>query len=103
VGVERRAGVRLVSPEIFGYSVGPHSWKKYLHPAEQRLWFAERQGSTFRILNDQTRPARPFAFLGVRACELSAIEIQDRVLTGNQYRDPIYDERRSSVFVVAVQ
>jgi len=27
---------------LFGYVVGPQSWKKYLHPAEVRLWSAER-------------------------------------------------------------
>src|SRR5271169_1350454 len=40
---------------LFGYVVGPQSWKKYLHPAEVRLWSAERQGGTFRILNNETR------------------------------------------------
>ncbi len=29
---------------LFGYVVGPQSWKKYLHPAEVRLCSAERQG-----------------------------------------------------------
>ena len=29
---------------FFGYAVGPQSWKNYLHPADVRLWSAERQG-----------------------------------------------------------
>ena len=29
---------------LFGYVVGPHSWKKYLHPPLQQLWRAERNG-----------------------------------------------------------
>ncbi|MGB3653135.1 MAG: hypothetical protein WBA41_18215 [Rivularia sp. (in: cyanobacteria)] len=28
---------------VFGYSVGPHSWKKYLFPPRVRLWSAQRQ------------------------------------------------------------
>jgi sulfhydrogenase subunit beta (sulfur reductase) len=98
---------------IFGYAVGPQSWKKYLHPATVQLWAAERQGATFRILNNevpsnsipthQVQSKHPYAFLGVRACELAAIAVQDRVLLEDKYRDPIYEERRSRAFVVAVQ
>jgi sulfhydrogenase subunit beta (sulfur reductase) len=74
----------------FGYAVGPHSWKRYLLPAEVRLWSAERRGRTFRILNNEMRPKQPYALLGVRACDLAAIKVQDRVLIGDKYRDAIY-------------
>jgi len=86
---------------LFGYVVGPHSWKKYLHPAEIRLFTAEQQGETLRILNNPPPPP-PRAFLGVRACELAAIAVQDRVLQGDRYRDPIYSTRRERIFIVAV-
>jgi sulfhydrogenase subunit beta (sulfur reductase) len=88
---------------MFGFAVGPQSWKKYLHPSEIRLFAAERQQGTFRILNNETRPKNPLAFLGVRACELAAIAVQDRVLLGDKFHDPIYGERRSDVFLIAVQ
>jgi len=88
---------------LFGYAVGPQSWKKYLHPAEARLWSAERQGGTFRILNNEAQPKHPQAFLGVRACELAAIAVQDRVLLDDKYRDPIYEGRRAGMFIIAVQ
>jgi len=88
---------------LFGYAVGPHSWKKYLHPADVKLLSAERQNGTFRILNDEAKPRRPLAFLGVRACDLAAIAVQDRVLTGDQHRDSVYQNLRTDVFMVAVQ
>jgi ferredoxin len=88
---------------LFGYAVGPQSWKNYLHPAEVRLWSAERQGETFRILNNESAPERPQAFLGARACELAAIAVQDRVLLEDKYRDPIYNQRRRGAFIIAVQ
>jgi formate hydrogenlyase subunit 6/NADH:ubiquinone oxidoreductase subunit I len=88
---------------LFGYVVGPQSWKKYLHPAEVRLWSAERQGETFRILNNEAKPAAPQVFLGVRACELAAIAVQDRVLLEDKYRDPIYGARRAGAFLIAVE
>lgn len=93
---------RRDDPMLFGYAVGPQSWKKYLHPAEVRLMAAEREGETFHILNNEPPPPRR-AFLGVRACELAAIAVQDRVLQGDRYVDPIYAARREGVFIVAVQ
>ncbi|WP_295672024.1 hypothetical protein, partial [uncultured Mucilaginibacter sp.] len=29
-------------PLVFAYAAGPHSWKKFLHPAENLLWRAQR-------------------------------------------------------------
>jgi sulfhydrogenase subunit beta (sulfur reductase) len=103
---QERGSYRLKRREdqaLFGYAVGPQSWKRYLHPAEVRLWSAERRGGTFRILNNEMRPKQPYAFLGVRACDLAAIKVQDRVLIEDKYRDAIYEELRQSVFIVAVQ
>ena len=88
---------------LFGYSLGAQSWKKYLHAAEVRLWAAERQNGSFRILNNEPGPAQPRALLGVRACELAAIATQDRVLLGDKYRDSFYAARRENVFLIAVQ
>ena len=87
----------------FGYAVGPQSWKKYLYPAEKRLWSAQRQDGTLRILNNEAHPQRPYAFLGVRACELAAIKVHDRVLLQDKYVDPTYDGHRKGAFIIAVQ
>ena len=88
---------------FFNYAVGPHSWKKFLHPAEVKLWAAERQNGTFRILNNEASPKRPLALIGVRPCDLAAISIQDRVLTADRYHDPIYSRNREGAFIVVVQ
>ncbi len=88
---------------FFAFAAGPQSWKKYLHPAEVRLWSAERENGTFRILNNPPERKRPFAFIGVRACDLAAIGLQDRVLMLDRYQDPIYSSRRKDAFLVAVQ
>ncbi len=86
---------------LFGYAVGPHSWKKFLHPPAERLWQAERGSEGMHILPGP-EPAEPLAFIGVRACELHAIAIQDRVLLDGAYADPHYRARRERVFLVAV-
>src|SRR5688572_1000834 len=43
-----------------------------------------------------------YAFLGVRACELAAIEVQDRTFVRGAYVDPIYAGRRNEAFLIAV-
>jgi len=86
---------------LFGYAVGPQSWKRFLHPPIERLWQARRDdGGAVVIDAEQTTPR--FAFLGVRSCELHAIAVQDRVFTGGPYLDTGYQRRRQDNFIIAV-
>lgn len=87
---------------LFGYAVGPHSWKRFLHPADVRLWRAARTADGFDV-QDGPPPAERLAFLGVRACELAAIAIQDRVLLGGAHPDAIYRARREATLLIALQ
>jgi ferredoxin len=102
---EQEAGryrlVRRADRALFGYVVGPHSWKKYLHPPAQRLWRAAREGGRISF-RPEPADTPQYAFLGVRACELAAITIQDRVLTGGAFADRGYAARRERAFIVAV-
>ena len=86
---------------LFGYVVGPHSWKKFLHPPTVRLWRADCGADGFTIVPEKQQPSK-FAFLGVRGCELHAIRIQDKVFLEGPHTDPTYRSRRENVFIVAV-
>lgn len=90
---------RRVDEALFGYAVGPSSWKRYLHPPDVRLWSASRTEKGFAVDGGPPPPER-LALLGVRGCELAAIAIQDKVLLD---ADPIYRARREAVLVIAVQ
>jgi formate hydrogenlyase subunit 6/NADH:ubiquinone oxidoreductase subunit I len=102
---EQEAGkYRLVKRNdeaLFGYVVGPHSWKKYLHPPELRLWRAKRNNGSFNVYADEHN-APKLAFIGVRACEIAAMAIQDKVFLNGQFVDPSYLVRRENAFIVAV-
>ncbi len=82
----------------FGHAAGPQSWKRFLHPPRERLWSAARTAAGFEVAEDGDEPPR-YAFLGVRPCDLRAIEIQDRVLGQPGSR---YAQRRSAAFIIAV-
>lgn len=86
---------------LFGYAVGPHSWKRFLHPPVLPLWRAEKRDQGFEVVGD-SGPHQRFAFVGMRSCELHAIAIQDRVFLGGPYVDPHYRARRDGAFFVAV-
>jgi sulfhydrogenase subunit beta (sulfur reductase) len=87
---------------LFGYVVGPHSWKKFLYPPLQRLWQAARNGKGLQILPEADQATPKYAFFGVRACELSAIAVQDKVFLEGQFIDPGYKARRENLFLLAV-
>jgi ferredoxin len=86
---------------LFGYNVGPQSWKRLLFPPETRLWRAHRSDKGLEIL-PETGDAPRYAFIGVRSCELHAIAIQDRVFLEGSHVDPTYKARRENSFIVAV-
>jgi len=86
---------------LFGYAVGPHAWKRWLHPPAVVRWRARRDARGFVAEPDTAPPAR-YAFVGVRPCELAAILVQDRVFLGGPFVDPAYRSRRESAFLLAV-
>lgn len=88
---------------FFGYTLGPQSWKRFLFPPELRLWRAERDGQGFHVHTDEPAQDTRYAFVGVRACELAAIAVKDRVFLAGEHVDPVYRRRRETAFLVAVQ
>jgi hypothetical protein len=98
---------RLVPREdaaLFGYNVGPHSWKRFQLPAQRTLWRGklDEDGNLSDIVEGPAEPER-LAFLGARSCELHAMGILDRVLLGGSHPDPAERAAREGVFIVAVQ
>ncbi len=83
----------------FDAVVGAQGWKRWLHPAERRLWTARRDADGFSIA-----PAAevwpPTVFFGVRPCDLAAIARQAEVF--RQAGDPAYGERLAATRIVAV-
>jgi ferredoxin len=67
---------------LFGYTVGPHSWKRFQLPPEVRLWRA-RLGPDGSLTELEAPVDSPrYAFVGVRSCEIHAMAILDRVRPG---------------------
>jgi ferredoxin len=86
---------------LFGYATSPHSWKRELFPPRVPLVKLRRSAAGLAV-EEPERVFRKVAFVGVRACELAAVAVQDRVLAEGAHPDPDYVTRRSGVFVLAV-
>ncbi len=86
---------------LFGFTVGPQAWKRFLHRPVETLWTMRRTDNGVTVESGNSVVPK-FAFIGVRACELHAIAIQDRVLSQGPYPDLAYAMRRRDAFIVAV-
>lgn len=88
-------------PALFDYVVGQHSWKEFLHLPVRDVITAARNDKNLEIGQCQETPSRR-ALIGVRACELQALQIQDKILLEGPYTDTGYQVMRQNLFIVAV-
>ncbi len=87
---------------LFGYAVGPHSWKQFLFPPHTLLTRIRRTDDGGLQVSDGSDEEAPrLAFLAARACALHAVAVQDKVFLQRGAQDPTYATRRENAFIVA--
>jgi ferredoxin len=89
-------------PELFGWAVGPASWKSEFFPPDEVVWRASVGDGTVTVTEPEEATA-PVAMVGMRPCELTALDVLDHVLQGGPVVDDRYAARRKDAFVVAVE
>jgi ferredoxin len=83
---------------LFGYVVGPQSFRRFTTPPGAVFWKGVRSNDGFETVEPEEPPR--YAFFGARPCEVAALKIQDDVyFTAG---DSLYTERRNRSFTVAV-
>jgi ferredoxin len=92
---------RRADQGLFGYAVGPRSWKQFLWPPRVRLWRATAADDGFEVEPEPSAPSRD-AYIGVRSCDLHAIASLDSALRDVPHPDADYAARRANVFIVAL-
>jgi ferredoxin len=85
----------------FGYTIGPRTLKSFLFPPQQTLLTITHVDTGLAFASEPVDPPR-YAFLGVRACEIAAMRIQDRVFSDDVAVDPFYTEARDRSLVIGV-
>ncbi len=91
--------------QLFGWAVGPGSWKAEFFPAAEVLWSAAPQGGVLSITPSEARRDKkpPLAIIGARPCELAALAVLDGVLQNGHVPDPGYTARREGTFIVVAE
>jgi sulfhydrogenase subunit beta (sulfur reductase) len=80
---------------------GAQSWKQFLFPPRLDLFTLKKNDQNWEVFTPPQETPN-YAFIGVRACELAAIQIQDKAFLREDFTDPVYRARREKVFILAV-
>jgi sulfhydrogenase subunit beta (sulfur reductase) len=90
-----------VAAEIFGVVNGPGSLKPSFFAPEEPLVELRKEQKGFSA-TPFVPDAPRLAFLGVRACDLAALAVQDRIFLYDRFRDTHYAARRAQVLLIGV-
>jgi len=87
----------------FAWANGPQALKPRVFAPREVVWRAHRDTDDGSLRFESPAPeAEPLAVLGVRACDLAALGLQDRHFLEGGSPDPSYTARRGQLFLIAV-
>ncbi|MBI5782763.1 MAG: 4Fe-4S dicluster domain-containing protein [Gammaproteobacteria bacterium] len=90
------------SPRYFSWANGPQALKPFLFAPHEPMWRCERNARGEIHFSEIKPAAELLAVIGVRACDLAALRLQDRHFLQGAFVDPYYAARRENIFLVAV-
>jgi ferredoxin len=90
------------SPRCFAWANGPQALKPLTFAPRERIWQARRDAGGALRFDDSLPDGEAIAAIGVRACDLAALYLQDKHFLHGVYVDPYYVARRRKLFIVAV-
>jgi len=97
---------RLTSDPLnryFAWANGPQAIKPQTFAPQESLWRVERDEAGSLRFAAVHPPVVRQAIIGVRACDLAALALQDAHFLREERRDAHYAQRRDRLFLVAVQ
>jgi ferredoxin len=95
--------VRDPQERYFAWANGPQAIKPQLFAAQESLWQVRRNTAGELHFEAVLPEPRALAIIGVRACDLAALALQDAHFLRAERRDAHYARRRERLFLVAVQ
>ena len=88
---------------LFGYAVGPHSWKRTFFSTLLRLWQGQRTATGFTIQDEQHDPP-PAGLPGHTRCKCTRLAVQPRLYRPRRtiHRSALCQSARTT-FLIAVE
>ena len=90
------------SSQFFAWANGAQGLKPMHFAPKETLWKTQRNAQGTLEFCEVQAPVEKRAVLGVRACDLAALKIQDHIFLKDQTADPYYANRRQELFLIAV-
>ncbi len=104
-GLEIRPGHIRVQPRnhsrYFAWPNGSQGIKPWLYRTRELLWSAQKTDDGF-VFKEPEIADQPIAYIGARACDLAALQLQDLHFMYSEFPDPLYSAHRKALFIVAV-
>lgn len=93
---------KIPEQQAFSWANGPQALKPLLFKPIETVWRVKRNSEgQLKFLPEQPTE-KPVAVFGVRACDIAAMAIQDKVFIHDKHPDVRYKNRRESLFIIAV-
>lgn len=89
------------SERYFGWANTASAIKPFVFAPRERLWRVVRRGGKLHFQASRSHGGKT-AIIGVRACDLAALAIQDTHFLRGRHVDPYYRRRRERLLLVAV-
>ncbi len=86
----------------FAWANGPQALKPLLFSPQEPLWQVEREMDGGLVFHTQVPEVHLTAVIGVRACDLAAMALQDQHFISGDNIDQAYASRRQQLIIVAV-
>ncbi len=95
---------------FFSWAAAAQSLKPLCFSPTEVLWQSTVSSDgdlTFSATQSETQSEAqsktgPIAIIGAKACDLAALDLQDKHFLQQEYIDPYYEKRRNALFLVAV-
>lgn len=86
----------------FAWANGPQALKPLLFSPQEKLWQVEHENDGGLNFQVQITDARLTAVIGVRACDLAAMCLQDQHFINGDHIDQAYATRRQDLIIIAI-
>jgi len=93
---------KIPEHKAFAFSNGAEAIKPILFKPRETVWRVARNDDGKLVFEPHTPKEKPIAIFGARACDISAMLIQDKVFIEGPSIDKRYEKRRNALFIIGV-
>jgi len=86
----------------FDWNNGPQAIKPVVFLPHEELWSSAKQADGSITFKEHTPAGEKLAIIGIRACDVAALFLQDKHFLHDQRKDPYYLTHRQNLLLIAV-